>query len=94
MMSDSLSPQSSLMVVYVAGSAPEAQIVAGRLQSEGLETFIHHEPAGAAYGITVGSLGLYRVLVPADSYEQAKALLDADHSDDLDLIELDAGDEE
>ena len=39
-------------VVYVAHSEPEASIVAGRLESMGIETFVHRETTGnAAYGV-------------------------------------------
>ena len=76
------------MVVYVAGSDPEAHNVAGRLQSEGVPTWVHQEPVGSAYGITVGPLGEGRVLVRSDDYERALAILEQDDSDFL-LIDSD-----
>jgi hypothetical protein len=61
------------MVVYVAGSEPEAYVVAGRLESEGIPAFVHQEPVGRAYGLTVGPLGEVKVLVHSDDYDQATA---------------------
>lgn len=76
------------MVVYVASSEPEAYVVAGRLQSEGIGTFVHQEPVGRAYGLTVGPLGEVKVLVHPEQYEQALNILDDDEyvSDDLDIV--------
>lgn len=86
---NALAPSSAWMVVYVASSEPEAYIVAGRLQSEGIKSLVHQEPAGRAYGFTVGPLGEVKVLVNPDDYERAQAILDedaGDDSDDMDII--------
>ena len=77
------------MVVYVASSDPEAHIVAGRLQSEGIPTWVHQEPVGSAYGITVGPLGEVRVLVRSDDYERALAILEQDPDTDTLLPDAD-----
>lgn len=82
----SLSSSDGWMVVYIAHSEPEAYIVAGRLQTDGIPAFVHQEPVGRAYGLTVGPLGEVKVLVSPGDYEQALAILDDDdESDDLDL---------
>ena len=75
------------MVVYVASSEPEAYIVAGRLQSEGIPAFVHQEPVGRAYGFSVGPLGEVKVLVNPEDYDQALVILEDDQyeSDDTDL---------
>jgi hypothetical protein len=85
--SKSISSFNDWMVVYVASSEPEAYIVAGRLQSEGIPTFVHQEPVGRAYGFSVGPLGEVKVLVNPEDYDQAVAILDADayESDETDL---------
>ncbi|HVU12678.1 MAG TPA: DUF2007 domain-containing protein [Phototrophicaceae bacterium] len=76
------------VVVYIAQSEPDAYIVAGRLQTEGIKTFIHQEPAGRAYGLTVGMLGEITVLVLPEDFDRAMAILDdADYeSDDTDIV--------
>lgn len=87
---DDLAPSTAWMVVYVAYSEPEAYVVAGRLESEGIPSFVHQEPAGRAYGFTVGPMGEVKVLVHPDDYDRATEILDtdveADDSDDLDII--------
>lgn len=80
------------MVVYVASSEPEAYIVAGRLQSEGIQAFVHQEPAGRAYGFTVGPMGEVKVLVLPEDYDQALNILDED-ADEADDAEDDAEDD-
>ena len=78
------------MVVYIATSEPEAYIVAGRLKSEGIETFVHQEPIARAYGFSVGTLGEIKVLVGAEDYDQALEILEedaeADNSEDTDIV--------
>lgn len=82
------------MVVYVAYSEPEAYVVAGRLKSEGVDSFVHQEPVGRAYGLSVGPLGEVKVMVRPDQYDQALTILDDDEyvSDETDIIPED-GDE-
>ena len=71
------------MVVYLTYSPPEAYIVAGRLQSEGIGAWVH-QPAGAnAIGITIGPLGEVRVLVDAPDYDRALAILETDEPAEL-----------
>lgn len=80
-MVDQLPPQAELMVVYTTFNLPEAHIVAGRLQSEGIGALVHQEPAGSAIGITFGPLGEIRVLVEAHHYDAALAILEGDDPD-------------
>jgi hypothetical protein len=71
-------------VVYVAHSEPEASIVAGRLETQGIETYIHREATGGlAYGVYLDPLGEVSVLVQPDHFDRAAALLDEEGSDDL-----------
>ena len=82
------SPQ-DLMIVYVAGSEPEAYIVVGRLENEGIDAFVYQEPAGKAYGISIGEMGNVKVVVRADDYDRAKAILDEDVEDEDDYEDED-----
>ena len=66
------------MVAYITHNLPEAHIIAGRLQSEGIGAWVHQEPFGSALGITVGSLGEVRVLVDEADYEHALAILESE----------------
>lgn len=63
------------VVVWVAANQMEAQIVKGRLESEGIPAIIRGEALGAIYGLTTGILAESAVLVPAALAEKAKALL-------------------
>lgn len=84
----SVTPSNAWMVVYVAYSEPEAYVVAGRLESEGIKAFVHQEPVGRAYGLSVGPLGEVKVLVHPQSYDAALAILEDDEltSEDTDIV--------
>lgn len=53
---------------------PEAQIIAGQLQSEGIPAQAMPLEAGGRMGITVGKLGEAAVMVPADLLSEAKEI--------------------
>jgi hypothetical protein len=61
-------------VARTAGLLP-AQILAGRLESEGIPVRVWQEGAGQALGLTVGMLGTGHVMVPESYVEQAGQLL-------------------
>ena len=63
------------VVVWEAANRMEAEIVAGRLQSEGIPALIRGEALGTIYGLTTGSLAAANVLVPALLAEKALAIL-------------------
>jgi hypothetical protein len=63
-------------IVCTTTNEMEAEVVAGRLQSEGLTVRTHQEPAGRALGFTVGTLGAVAVLVDSHQYWRAKEILD------------------
>jgi len=53
----------------------EAQIIKGRLESEGIPALLNYESAGLVYGITVDGLGEVKIMVPKDLAEEAKEIL-------------------
>jgi hypothetical protein len=63
------------VVVWEAAHLMEAQVVKGRLESEGIPAFIRSEAAGVIYGITAGSLARADVLVPGPLADKAVAIL-------------------
>lgn len=65
------------VVVWEAANRMEAEIVAGRLNSENIPTIIRGESLGAIYGLTTGSLAAANVLVPAALAEKALAILES-----------------
>jgi hypothetical protein len=62
-------------VVYIASGLPEANIIVGRLEVEGIAARLKYEAVGPIYAITVDGLGEVRVLVPAEDLERARAVL-------------------
>ena len=63
-----------MVTVYVA-TQMEAQIIKGRLESEGIPVLLNYESAGLVYGITVDGLGEVKVMVPKRLAEEAREIL-------------------
>ncbi len=68
----------SKLVSVFSGNYLQAQIVKGRLESEGIPVLLRYEGAGLVYGITVDGLGEARVMVPEDLAQEAETIV-ADH---------------
>ncbi|MBM3118597.1 MAG: DUF2007 domain-containing protein [Chloroflexi bacterium] len=66
------------MTVYVAYGQPEAEIIKGRLESEGIPAILRYESAGLVYGLTINGLGQVEVQVPSSLAQQAKEILGID----------------
>jgi hypothetical protein len=67
-------------VVEQTSGITVAEIIAGRLQSEGIPARAWQEGAGEALGLIVGLLGTGHVVVPEEYAEQARAILAADRA--------------
>lgn len=87
------------VVATTAGLAP-AEIIAQRLQTEGIPARAWQEGAGQAFGLTVGLLGNGYVAVPELYKEEAEELLassydvdDADDETDDDQIDEESSEE-
>ncbi len=77
-------------VVWEAANLLEAQIVKGRLESEGIPAIIRGEAVGQIYGLTTGNLAATDVLVPGPLAEKARSILETDvewNEEDFDDIE-------
>ena len=61
--------------VFKTYGMPEAQIIAGQLQTEGIPAQVYPLEAGSQLGITVGKLGEVAVMVPADRLEEAENII-------------------
>jgi len=72
------------IVTKTSGLAP-AEIIAQRLQSEGIPARAWQEGAGQALGLTIGLLGDGYVIVPKSYLDEAKAILDAPAESEDDL---------
>ncbi len=76
------------LVSVFSGNYLQAQIVKGRLESEGVPSILRYEGAGLIYGITVDGLGEARVMVPEDLAEQAETILaDQEYGEPDDMTE-------
>lgn len=63
------------VVVWEAANALEAQVVKGRLESEGIPAIVRGEALGVIYGLTTGGLAVTDVLVPSALAEKAMEIL-------------------
>ena len=77
-----MSKELKLTAVYTAKYL-EAQIVKGRLESEGIPAILQYESAGLVYGLTADGLGETTVLVPEDLAEEAREILEIDHTGEV-----------
>lgn len=62
-------------VVYTASGMTHANIIVGRLETEGVPTRLKYEAVGAIYAITIDGLGQVDVLVPGEWLERARDIL-------------------
>lgn len=72
-----MTEKGGFVTVYVANGQPEAHIIKGRLEAEGIPVLLSYESAGLVYGITVDGLGEVKVMVPSSLAEEAKEILRA-----------------
>ena len=63
------------LVVLCTARQMEAQIIKGRLESEGIPVLLSYESAGLIYGLTVDGLGEVKIMVPKPLAEEAKEIL-------------------
>ena len=66
------------VVVWEATNRMEAEIVKGRLESEGIPAIIRGEALGTIYGLTTGGLAASDVLVPAPLADKATEILNTE----------------
>ncbi len=69
-------------IVCTTNNEMEAEGIAGRLESEGIRARTHQEPAGRAFGFTVGLLGTVAVLVDSGAYTRAREILNRTTQED------------
>ena len=67
--------ETGLTTVYIANGQPEAEIVKGRLENEGIPAVLRYESAGIVYGLTIDGLGQVEVQVPSSLAQLAREIL-------------------
>ena len=70
-----------LVTVYRAMGQPEAEIIRGRLEVEGIPAMLKYESLGMVYGLTVDGLGQVEVKVPITFAEAASAIINSGGND-------------
>ncbi len=58
-----------------------AEVIAGRLRSEGIPAWVWQQGAGAAMGLIYGPMGRGHVMVPEEQLERARQIMADDLSD-------------
>ena len=66
-----------LVVAYTTAGQIEANIIKGMLEAAGIPAAISQEGAGAAFGFTVGALGMVDILVAEQHADEARKLIAA-----------------
>ena len=78
----------SKLVSVFCGNYLQAQIVKGRLETEGIPALLRYEGAGLIYGVTVDGLGEAKVMVPEDLAQEAEAIVaDREYGEPEDMTE-------
>jgi len=67
--------KTELTTVYIASGQIEAEIVKGRLESEGIPAILRYEAAGLIYGLTIDGLGQVEVQVTSSLAQHAREIL-------------------
>jgi hypothetical protein len=73
-----MSQEIKLVTVYSASSQPEAEIIKGRLENEGIPAMLRYESLGNIYGLTVDGLGQVEIQVPISFAGEAKRILEGE----------------
>jgi len=63
------------LVTVCTAKYMEAQVIKGRLESEGIPVLLSYESAGLIYGLTVDGWGEVKIMVPKALAKEAKGIL-------------------
>ncbi len=69
-------PEDSWEVIDEVAGDIQAEMLRGLLEAQGFKVWLSQEGAGRAYGLTLSKLGAVQILVPSDSAEKARQVLD------------------
>jgi len=69
-------------VVHRASGMVNANIIVGRLETEGIPTRLKYEAVGTIYPITIDGLGEVKILVPSRYLEYAREVLSRSYEND------------
>jgi len=63
------------LVVIGSASQLEAQIIKGRLESEGIPALLSYDSSSLVFGLVVDGLGEVKIMVPRSLTEEAREIL-------------------
>jgi hypothetical protein len=69
------------LVVFSASGMAQANIIIGRLETEGIPTRLQYEAAGTLYAITIDGLGEVKILVSREDYARAGVVLNQSYDE-------------
>lgn len=69
-------PEQNWEVIDEVAGDIQAEMLRGLLEAQGFRVWLSQEGAGRAYGLTLSKLGAVQILVPSDSAESARHVLD------------------
>lgn len=67
----------------------QAEILRGLMEAQGIRVWMNQQGASHAYAVNIGSLGAVELLVPTNSVDQARQVLEAYYRGDFENMELD-----
>jgi hypothetical protein len=68
--------QPGLVEIYITSGLLQAEIIKGKLESNGIPVLLQYESLGPVIGLTLDGLGQVRLLVREEQFEAARALLE------------------
>ena len=78
-------------IVHIASGMVNANIIVGRLETEGIPTRLKYEAAGTIYAVNIDGLGEVKIMVPVSCMEDARTILSTSYEDaDIDWEEKDS----
>lgn len=70
-----------MATICICNNLPEAEIIKGRLEFEGIPAILKYESAGMVIGVTVDGLGQIEIQVPLSAEKKALEILNRAESD-------------
>ncbi len=80
-------PVKKQLITVCTAMQMEAEIIKGRLESEGIPALLSYESAGWLYGLTTNGLGEVKIMVPQHLVEEAKEILRISDKNNIELQE-------
>lgn len=70
-----MSEDTNFVTVYKTNREPEAHIIKGKLETEGIPVILKYESAGRVFGITIDGLGEIQIQVPENMLDAAGEII-------------------